>query len=67
MSKVLGYGWIKSGDTLKKALEEYNIQEGDLKESIRQCKVDVRKKLEAKDIRKSAKPRFFRVVLEELE
>lgn len=77
--KVLGYGWIKSGDTLNKALETYGVtkmvlKEGELTEnqkilldSISDVKKDVKKSLTEKDIRKSAKPRYFRVILEEVD
>lgn len=76
--KVLGYGWIKSGDTLKKALEQYGVKEGivqsdipgkekELLASIGDAKKDVQKSLEDKDMRKSAKPRYFRLILEEVE
>lgn len=76
--KVLGYGWIKSGDTLNKALEQYGVKNGiiqskvpgkekELVASISDAKKDVQKSLEDKDMRKSAKPRYFRLVLEEVE
>lgn len=73
--KVLGYGWVKSGDTLKKALEDYGVnniskegQEGKvLLESITDVKKDVKQSYAKKHVRKSAKPRFFRVILEEIE
>lgn len=74
--KVIGFGWIKSGDTLKKALEQYGITEGIVKGSpdgkilahnINEVKKDVKQSLSKKEMRKSAKPRYFRVVLEEIE
>ncbi len=72
--KVLGYGWIKSGDTLKKALEQYGVKDGIVKSdgkellaSIGEVKKDVQKTLEEKEMRKSAKPRYFRLILEEIE
>lgn len=73
--KVIGFGWIKSGDTLKKALEEYGIKEGlkatadgkALSQSLTQVRKDIKDTLNKKGMRKSAKPRYFRVVLEEIE
>jgi hypothetical protein len=73
--KVLGYGWIKSGDTLKKALEQYGVKDGVIQEgkgkellaSIGDVRKDVQKSLEEKEMRKSAKPRYFRLILEEVE
>lgn len=74
--KVLGFGWIKSGDTLKKALEEYGIKEGIVKgnpegktlsTSVGEVKKNIKQTLSKKEMRKSAKPRLFRVVLEEIE
>lgn len=73
--KVLGYGWVKSGDTLKKALEDYGVNKTSkdnpeakaLLESITDVKKDVKQSFAKKHVRKSAKPRFFRVILEEIE
>lgn len=73
--KVLGYGWIKSGDTLKKALEQYGVKDGLIQEgkgkelvsSVREAKRDVQKSLDGKEVRKSAKPRYFRLILEEVD
>jgi hypothetical protein len=78
--KVLGYGWIKAGDTLNKAMEQYGVAKIVIKDdseltenqkilldSINDVKKDVKKSLQEKEIRKSAKPRYFRVILEEVE
>lgn len=78
--KVLGYGWIKSGETLSSAMSQYGvdrivIKDGQsltenqkiLLDSFQDVKKDVKKSLEEKAIRRSAKPRIFRVVLEEVE
>lgn len=79
--KVIGYGWIKAGETLKQALERYGVsqkdllKEGDhmikaekaLKQTMLEAKKDFAQAVEDKTHRKSAKPRFIRVVLEELE
>lgn len=74
--KILGYGWIKSGDTLNKAMEEYGVKavitkdksEGKaLLETITEVKKDVKHSFDKKHVRKSAKPRYFRVILEEVE
>jgi hypothetical protein len=79
--KVIGYGWIKTGETLKQALERYGVsqkellKEGDhmihcekaLKSTMLEAKKDFAKAVEDKTHRTSAKPRFIRVVLEELE
>lgn len=73
--KVLGYGWIKSGDTFKKALEQYGVKDGivhdgvgkKLLSSIGEVRKDVQKSLDEKEVRKSAKPRYFRLTLEEVD
>lgn len=73
--KVLGFGWIKSGDTLKKALEQYGIKDivkenpdgKVLMTNMNEVKKDVKHSLSKKEMRKSAKPRYFRVVLEEID
>lgn len=76
--KVIGYGWIKSGETLKKAMSRYGvpneiksgqnvvIAERGLFKRPHQARKDFHERVENKEHRKSAKPRFFRVVLEEL-
>lgn len=71
--KVVGYGWIKSGDTLQKAMETYGVTENglvkgekDLMSSPDDAKKDFEKAQKKGDHRKSAKPRLFRVVLEDV-
>lgn len=77
--KVIGYGWIKAGDTLQKAMEKYGVSgeiqgkeqlakvEKALAQSVVEAKKEFSQAVKAKHHRKSAKPRFFRVVLEEIE
>lgn len=77
--KVIGYGWIKAGETLEAAMNRYGVpkeiktgeqviraEKGLFKSSI-EAKKDFKEKVEKKEYRKSAKPRFFRVVLQDLE
>lgn len=77
--KVIGYGWIKSGDTLQKAMETYGvpneIKEGEqtikaekgLFATINDASKDFKKAIQAKKARRSAKPRYFRVILDEID
>lgn len=79
--KVIGYGWIKAGETLNAAMERYGVPkeiktgeqmikaEKALSKSPNEARSDFKKALKEKKMvqRKSAKPRFFRVVLQELE
>ena len=77
--KVIGYGWIKSGETLQAAMQRYGVPEeiktGEqvihaqkgLFTSPGEARKDFKKTVDDKKHRKSAKPRFFRVVLQELE
>lgn len=73
--KVVGFGWIKSGDTLQKALDEYGItakiedtsSAKHLAHDLGEVKKDVKQSYTKKEIRKSAKPRYFRLVLEEID
>ena len=76
--KVIGYGWIKSGETLQAAMERYGVPEEiksghqtikaekGLFSSPVEARKDFKKALDDKSNRKSAKPRFFRVALEEI-
>lgn len=77
--KVIGYGWIKAGETLSAAMDRYGVPkeiktgeqvikaERALFKSPNAAKKDFKTRVDAKEHRKSAKPRFFRVVLQELE
>lgn len=77
--KVIGYGWIKAGETLTAAMDRYGvpkeiktgeqtiIAERGLFKSPNEARLDFKDRVEAKEHRKSAKPRFFRVVLQEME
>ncbi len=77
--KVIGYGWVKAGDTLEAAMVKYGvpteIKEGEhiikaekgLFTTPNEARKDFKKAVDTKIHRKSAKPRFFRVVLEEVE
>lgn len=76
--KTVGYGWIKAGETLKSAMTKYGLPkeikqgatlkvERPLFKSALGAKKDFVEKVNTKQNRKSAKPRFFRVVLEEME
>lgn len=76
--KVIGYGWIKSGETLKQGMDRYGVPdeikpgmtilnaEKTLFKDVKDAKSDFESKTKEKEHRKSAKPRFFRVVLEEV-
>jgi hypothetical protein len=71
--KVLGYGWLKAGDNLNDALTKYGIQISGKKsekkllprpeEAIRDFRYDI---LTGKN-RISARPKLFRIVLQEIE
>jgi hypothetical protein len=76
--KIIGYGWIKSGETLKQAMDRYGVPE-DIKPGKnilnaekalfkvkREAKQDFEEKTKEHEHRKSTKPRFFRVVLQEV-
>lgn len=77
--KVIGYGWIKAGETLSAAMERYGVPkeiktgeqviraEKALFKNQAMARKDFVEKVEKKEHRKSAKPRFFRVVLQELD
>lgn len=77
--KVIGYGWIKAGETLSAAMERYGVPkeiktgeqviraEKALFKNQAMARKDFVEKVEKKEHRKSAKPRFFRVVLKELD
>ena len=77
--KVIGYGWIKAGETLAAAMDRYGvpkeiksgeqtiIAERGLFKSPNEARLDFKHRVETKEHRKSAKPRFFRVVLQEME
>lgn len=77
--KVIGYGWIKAGETLESAMDRYGVPkeikvgeqtikaEKPLLKTPNQARLDFKEKLEKKEYRKSAKPRYFRVVLEEMK
>jgi hypothetical protein len=77
--KVIGYGWIKAGETLTAAMDRYGvpkeiksgeqviIAERALFKNPNAARQDFKERVEKKEHRKSAKPRFFRVVLQEME
>lgn len=77
--KVIGYGWIKAGETLTTAMDRYGVPkeittkeqvikaERALFKSPNEARKDFKERVDSKEHRKSAKPRFFRVVLQELE
>lgn len=77
--KVIGYGWIKAGETLTTAMDRYGVPkeitteeqvikaERSLFKTTYDAKKDFKERVDKKEHRKSAKPRFFRVVLQELE
>jgi len=77
--KLIGYGWIKAGETLSAAMDRYGVPkeiksgeqtitaERALFKSTLEAKRDFKQRVDKKEHRKSAKPRFFRVVLQELE
>lgn len=77
--KVIGYGWIKAGETLSAAMDRYGVPkeittgeqvikaERALFTSKAEATKDFKKRVESGEHRKSAKPRFFRVALEEME
>lgn len=77
--KVIGYGWIKAGETLTKAMDRYGVPkeitteeqvikaERALFKSPNEARKDFKTRVDAKEHRKSAKPRYFRVVLQELD
>lgn len=77
--KVIGYGWIKAGETLTAAMDRYGVPkeiktgeqvinaEKALFKSPNEARKDFKKKVDDKEHRKSAKPRYFRVVLQELD
>lgn len=77
--KVIGYGWIKAGETLSTAMDRYGVPkeiktgeqvinaERALFKSTNAARKDFKERVEKKEHRTSAKPRFFRVVLQELE
>lgn len=77
--KVIGYGWIKAGETLTTAMDRYGVpKEITTEEQVIKAeralfknpvaaKKDFKSRVEQKEHRKSAKPRFFRVVLQELD
>lgn len=77
--KVIGYGWIKAGETLTTAMDRYGVPkeitteeqvikaERSLFKTTYDAKRDFKDRVDKKEHRKSAKPRFFRVVLQELE
>lgn len=77
--KVIGYGWIKAGETLTAAMDRYGVPkeiksgeqiikaERALAKTPNEARRDFKQRVDAKEHRKSAKPRFFRVVLQEME
>lgn len=77
--KVIGYGWIKAGETLSTAMDRYGVPkeitteqqvikaERGLFKSKGEAKSDFKKRVDKKEHRKSAKPRFFRLALQEME
>lgn len=77
--KVIGYGWIKAGETLTAAMDRYGVPkeitqgeqlitaERALFKNPGAARKDFKQRVEQKEHRKSAKPRYFRVVLQELE
>ena len=71
--KVVGYGWIKSGETLETAMERYGVvaegvkSEKELVQTSKDAIKDFKKAVDNKTHRKSAKPRVFRIVLQEVE
>lgn len=77
--KVIGYGWIKAGETLSAAMERYGVPkeiktgeqiikaEKALLRTPYEAKKDFKTQVDQKVHRKSAKPRFFRVVLQEVD
>lgn len=77
--KVIGYGWIKAGETLSAAMDRYGVPkeiktgeqvikaERALFKSPTAARQDFKSRVKKKEHRKSAKPRFFRVVLQEME
>lgn len=77
--KVIGYGWIKAGETLSVAMDRYGVPkeiksgeqiinaEKALFKNPNEARKDFKEKVETKEHRKSAKPRFFRVVLQEVD
>jgi hypothetical protein len=77
--KVIGYGWIKAGETLSAAMDRYGVPkeiksgeqvikaEKALFKTPNAARKDFKNKVEKKEHRKSAKPRYFRVVLQEME
>lgn len=77
--KVIGYGWIKAGETLTTAMDRYGVPkeittqeqvikaERGLFKSTNDARKDFKERVDNKEHRRSAKPRFFRVVLQELE
>lgn len=77
--KVIGYGWIKAGETLSAAMERYGVPkeiktgeqmisaERGLFKNPTAARKDFKARVAKKEHRRSAKPRFFRVVLQEME
>lgn len=77
--KVIGYGWIKAGETLTAAMDRYGVPkeiksgeqmikaERALAKTPNEARKDFKQRVEKKEHRRSAKPRFFRVVLQEME
>lgn len=77
--KVIGYGWIKAGETLRAAMDRYGVP-AEIKTGEQIIKAeralfknqgdalkDFKERVKKKEHRRSAKPRFFRVVLQEVE
>jgi hypothetical protein len=77
--KVIGYGWIKAGETLTAAMERYGVPkeiksgeqmitaERALFKNPNAARQDFKERVKQKEHRRSAKPRYFRVVLQEME
>lgn len=77
--KVIGYGWIKAGETLTAAMDRYGVPkeiksgeqiikaERALAKTPNEARRDFKTRVDKKEHRRSAKPRFFRVVLQEME
>ncbi len=76
--KVIGYGWIKSGETLKQGMDRYGVPEEvkpgknvlvaekSLFKNAKEALSDFEEKTKDKAHRKSAKARVFRLVLQEV-
>ncbi len=61
-----GYGWRKSSESLEGAFSSaYGLE--NLNASLQDAKEDFKDQLEGEVISKAVKPKFFKVIIEEVE